>query len=389
MLYPNRIVNLFLDIIVLARKRKWRRNSRAAGLGQPLPRIVVVGLSPCRGERFWGIRNNEQAWDRQRHRKKEVFLFGTYSPLVQYIRGKGGVELLVWRCRDISMDFISIDVETANADLASICQIGVVRFKNGEIIDTWQTLIDPEDYFDMVNVSIHGIDEDTIADAPKFPDISDVLAMHISGAVVVSHTVFGRRAIAAAFGRYGIAAPQSAWLDTAKVVRRTWSAFSQRGYGLASVAEKLGIKFQHHNALEDARAAGEVLVHAVRTTGMTLAQWFERVKRPINESSAQITHITRQGNPEGPLLGEVVVFTGALSMPRREAADLAAAAGCEVMASVTKATTLLVVGDQDIRKFNGHEKSTKHRKAEELISKGQQIRILRETDFRMLVCLTQ
>ena len=45
---------------------------------------------------------------------------------------------------------------------------------------------------------------------------------------------------------------------------------------------------------------------------------------------------------------------------------------------------MLVVGDQDIKKLAGHEKSSKHRKAEALILAGQSIRILRETDFKEL-----
>jgi DNA polymerase-3 subunit epsilon len=71
-------------------------------------------------------------------------------------------------------------------------------------------------------------------------------------------------------------------------------------------------------------------------------------------------------------------------MPRREAADLAAAIGCTVEDGVTKKTTLLVVGDQDVRRLAGHEKSSKHRKAESLIETGQPIRILRESDFKKL-----
>ena len=72
-------------------------------------------------------------------------------------------------------------------------------------------------------------------------------------------------------------------------------------------------------------------------------------------------------------------------MRRREAADAAAQAGCEVISGVTKKTTLLVVGDQDITKLNGKSKSTKHLKAENLILKGSKIRILRESDFISLV----
>ena len=72
-------------------------------------------------------------------------------------------------------------------------------------------------------------------------------------------------------------------------------------------------------------------------------------------------------------------------MVRHDAAVAAANAGCRVDSGVTKHTTLLVVGDQDIRKLAGHEKSTKHRKAEELMQQGQRIRILGESDFKSII----
>ncbi len=98
--------------------------------------------------------------------------------------------------------------------------------------------------------------------------------------------------------------------------------------------------------------------------------------------------IKREGNQEGPLFGEVVVFTGALTISRKEAADLAAQAGCEVVPTVKRTTTLLVVGDQDIKNLAGHDRSAKHRKAEELVAKGQNIRILCESDFQKLLSLS-
>jgi DNA polymerase-3 subunit epsilon len=119
---------------------------------------------------------------------------------------------------------------------------------------------------------------------------------------------------------------------------------------------------------------------AVSQTGLSVEQWLARVKQPIHPQED-----VPDANPEGPLHGEVLVFTGALSMPRHNAAVAAANAGCQVDDGVTKHTTLLVVGDQDIRKLAGHEKSSKHRKAEELIRKGQHIRIIGETDFQSIV----
>ena len=87
--------------------------------------------------------------------------------------------------------------------------------------------------------------------------------------------------------------------------------------------------------------------------------------RPIFPSAQE--SLRREGNAEGALFGESLVFTGALGIPRREAADMAARAGCDVAANVSRKTTLLVVGTQDRSKLKGYQKSTKHRKAETLI----------------------
>jgi DNA polymerase-3 subunit epsilon len=92
----------------------------------------------------------------------------------------------------------------------------------------------------------------------------------------------------------------------------------------------------------------------------------------------------RAGDGDGPLLGETITFTGALEIPRRVAADQAADAGADVAPGVTRRTTMLVVGDQDISKLNGGAKSSKHLKAEELIAQGHAIRIMGETDFMAL-----
>jgi DNA polymerase-3 subunit epsilon len=64
---------------------------------------------------------------------------------------------------------------------------------------------------------------------------------------------------------------------------------------------------------------------------------------------------------------------------------MAAQAGSNVRESVSRETTILVVGDQDIRKLLGHEKSSKHRRAESLIQGGQPIRIIGEGDFLKIV----
>ena len=282
------------------------------------------------------------------------------------------------------MDFVAIDVETANPDMASICQIGVATYRGRQLQGEWSTYVDPDDYFDGLNVSIHGIDETTVNGAPQFAEIAGELWRQLAGSVVVCHTHFDRVAISQACARFNVAAPNLSWLDSARVARRTWEDVAWKGYGLYSLCKRLGYSFKHHDALEDAKASGHVLLSAVEESGLNLDAWLKRVRQPIDPTGASIA---REGNPEGPLYGETLVFTGALDIPRRQAADLAASIGCSVASSVSKKISILVVGDQDISKLAGHEKSSKHRKAEQLIASGASIRIMKETDFKELVRL--
>ncbi|MBV1879141.1 MAG: hypothetical protein KUG79_15980 [Pseudomonadales bacterium] len=281
------------------------------------------------------------------------------------------------------MEFVAIDVETANADMASICQIGLAEYKDGILVQEWSSLIDPEDYFDDINIGIHGIDEKDVNGSPTLSEVGSQLSELMSNSVCVSHTHFDRVSIYRAFEKYSLKQLDITWLDSARVARRAWEECAWSGYGLANICKIIGYEFKHHDALEDAKAAGQVILSAIDKTGLDINAWLERVSAPIDPSNHG--SIQREGNPEGEFHGETLVFTGALLIPRAEAAKLAASSGCAIGSSVTKKTTLLVVGDQDITKLAGKEKSSKHIKAEKLISKGQIIRILKESDFKELV----
>jgi len=88
------------------------------------------------------------------------------------------------------MKFIALDVETANPDMTSICQIGIVHFEDGEPRETWSSLVDPQDYFDDINVSIHGIEKKDVREAPVFRQISGEINRRTEGQIVAIHTAF-------------------------------------------------------------------------------------------------------------------------------------------------------------------------------------------------------
>ena len=178
--------------------------------------------------------------------------------------------------------FVAIDVETASTDPASICQIGLVCVEDGSVRECWTTLVDPQCDFHSWNIAIHGITPAMVAGEPRLPELADDLRKFVGARVVASHTGFDRIALTRAYDRYGLECPEWSWLDTASVVRRTWKQFSKRGYGLASVAAHCGIRFGHHDAGEDARAAALILVRAMDETGLDIHGWMVRVHQPIH-----------------------------------------------------------------------------------------------------------
>ena len=290
-------------------------------------------------------------------------------------------------------DFIALDVETANADFASICSIGLVHFRSGLVFKSLTILVNPEDEFDPINIGIHGIRPEDVVGKPTIAKVFPVINAALQDTAIVHHSPFDRTALARAAGRYGTGGLQCTWIDTLQVARRTWASFREDGgYGLANLAQAFGIAFKHHDAAEDARAAGLLMLRAISDGGETLQQWVDEIgyastsdTAPRRIKPAYAQKVARAGDESGPLFGEIIVFTGRLKLDRTEAAEDAARAGCCVADSVTKKTTILVVGDQDIRLTRGQEKSSKHRKAEDMIAAGAHIRIVGESDFMLMV----
>lgn len=216
------------------------------------------------------------------------------------------------------MNFLAIDVETANPDYSSICQVGIAHFKDRELFDSWKSLINPDQEFNEFNSRIHGIRKRDVQDAPTFKEIYPDLCQKLYGNIVIHHSHFDRVAINRACKENGLASIKTDWLDSCKIVRRTWDQFAYSGYGLSNIALHLGIDFTHHDALEDAVTAGKVVCEACKKEGISIDMWTLKVHRSINVEVTKKEKV--KVNPEGHLFGEVVVFTGTLKSYSRKTA---------------------------------------------------------------------
>ena len=279
--------------------------------------------------------------------------------------------------------YISIDVETANSARNSICQIGVVVIEGDTVVDSFNTLVNPEDEFGWVEMSIHGISPEDVIDAPKFGEVYDHLSGLLAGEFTMQYSKFDRSAINGACEKYGLKNIDTKWIDVMKAVRRTLPEFKERGYGLANVCDSLNYEFNHHDAFADAMACAHIGKHIMSEKNWDLATMSSEIEKKLTyKSNYQNQFKGASANTAGELFGAVIVFTGALIASRKECALVASQKGCEVIVSVTKKATVLVVGDQDMGKMvSGETLSSKHRKAITLQEKGSALRIIGESEF--------
>ena len=198
---------------------------------------------------------------------------------------------------DRDLNFVAVDVETANSNVSSICQVGIAVVRSAKITDVWTQLIDPDDFFDPYNIAIHGIDHNMVRGCPRFEEICDKIAGYL-GEIVISHTFFDRRAISKAFAKCGKPLRYGIWIDSAQVARRAWpDKYALRGYNLGNVARDLGIRFRHHDAGEDARVAAEIVLRAypdtalgiTRLLGLGVAQEPEKPRAKTKSNSVRQT----------------------------------------------------------------------------------------------------
>ena len=86
--------------------------------------------------------------------------------------------------------FTVVDVETANEDVSSICQVGIAHFAGGELAGRWSSLVDPQDDFSPLNVAIHGIRPEHVRGKPTLKQLAGEIREQPSGQLVVVEAAF-------------------------------------------------------------------------------------------------------------------------------------------------------------------------------------------------------
>ncbi len=308
------------------------------------------------------------------------------------------------------MDFIAIDFETANRARCSPCAIGLAEVRGGSIVSSIATIVKPPygyDEVDPFNESIHGITQRQVDAAPDFHEIWAEIAPGLEGCTLVAHNAsFDIGVLRDTLDTLGLPWPRLDFVCTMVLSRR---ALSLDSYRLPYVAEALGVTLRdHHDAGADAQAAAEVLLALrahenaadldalldglrVRKGLLAPIEWEGCKGKSAGGGQGGHDLVASEANPDAdpdhPLFGKRVVFTGTLQrVHRQDAWERVAFVGGAPEKGVTKKTNVLVVGTQQPHLLRpGSTQSGKERRASELRAGGQAIEIMGEDDFLALV----
>jgi DNA polymerase-3 subunit epsilon len=299
-----------------------------------------------------------------------------------------------------SCDWVAIDFETANETRGSACAVGVAFFKDGEHIGGGASLIDPETHFNGYNTMIHGVDAALVADSPTFPEVWSQLGPLLEGQTVVAHNLsFDLGVLRSTAARYDINGVAFEGFCTYRMAKMTWPGLES--YSLGWLALQLGLdEFDHHDAGDDSIAAGWLAGRVCEAIGCTLEEAAAEFRfvparitadsytgfRSLESAKPQSGLGDPDADPEHPLYGRTVCFTGGLaSMPRRTAREYVCAAGADFKTTVSSKVDYLVIGDADFVAFADGWSTEKLTRARGLIAEGVPIEIIPEREFLVLL----
>lgn len=164
------------------------------------------------------------------------------------------------------VDFTAIDFETANSHPSSACSVGLVKVRDGLVVDRAMWFIQPPTAhadFMPFNIKIHGITPEMVADAPFWEEQLDTLREFVGEDILIAHNAsFDMGVIRSACAETVSPTPRFTYMCSVQVSRKTYDISSHR-LPLAAAAAGFG-EFSHHEALADAEACAAIVIDAAR-----------------------------------------------------------------------------------------------------------------------------
>ena len=309
--------------------------------------------------------------------------------------------------------FVSFDFENLYPQRVTACSVGMVKYKNGVIVDTCYTLIRPPFEYEGKKgpalTWIHGFTENDFEGQRTFAEILPEMESFIDGLPLVAHNACVERACihdACAYYNIQTSIPYEDIIDTYLLSKYMDSRFgiNVKGKGFHSlnvVCQRYGVKvLRHHHACDDAEMCGNLFLVFPKylsgeltldeTAWKLVVEYSSKEKsliNPIYQSFEARGHTSLSGDvlqkdlscadPNNPFYDRKVVITGVFNIERQELANRLKAMGADIDTGVSSKTNYLLIGEEP--------GPSKLRKFDELIATGKDVRKIYQEDLDLIL----
>jgi DNA polymerase III subunit epsilon len=171
----------------------------------------------------------------------------------------------------LDVEFVVLDLETTGGSPANdrITEVGAVKIRGGEVLGTFQTLVNPGVPIPPLISALTGITNPMVADEEPIEVVLPCLLEFLGGAVLVAHNAsFDRRFVQANLERHGYQRLANRVVCTARLARKLLPRDEVPNVRLATLAAYLGSTVAPcHRALTDARATVDVFHSLLELAG--------------------------------------------------------------------------------------------------------------------------
>ena len=282
-------------------------------------------------------------------------------------------------------DYTLLDLETTGfGPYSDIIEVAMIKIRNNEISETFQSLVKPPDSISDEISELTGISNNMLIDAPAIVDVIESIQTFINEDIIIAHNAnFDINFLYDAISDHLECDFNNDFVDTLRLARKAYPQLPK--HGLSYLVENIPLQNKNnHRALSDCIATYEL---------------YNKCKSKIISENIMLKSKKHKHDPsdlkpideflfdeESPLFGNECVFTGTLTrMLRSEAMQHVVNIGGIAADRVTKQTKFLIMGLQDYSKFVDGNESSKTKRAKELAAFGQDIHIISEDDFYRII----
>ena len=188
----------------------------------------------------------------------------------------------------MSRIYVALDLETTglNPERDAITEIGVVKFRDEQVLDTWSSLVNPQRPIPYRIQQLTGITQEDVDSAPSLPSVTGTLLRFIKDYPIVGHSV----SFDLSFLKHQGFSPGNRTIDTFELASILLPHVAR--YSLGKLAEALNIRFPtRHRALEDALATKNLflaLVEQASKLDLSVIQEINRLATRIDWPLRQV-----------------------------------------------------------------------------------------------------